>query len=274
MSFIHEQLAAIKARFTSQSLLRLRKVSNLLIIPIILGFPTQLNGNSDFPTLAEKKPAPTLIASDPRYDQPVPKVTLIYDSIGSYDPRETWQDAFENDQADLLARAMLAEENEKINDYFRREDAIGAGWVMTNRTKSSEFDYALGDDALLQIIVEGGQFALGGSYVNGIKLPGNAAIVASPENYPKWFGGDPRGSYWKAYDLATGILEGKILDPTYGALYFVDHYRVTDGKTVPFADGRTRFNVRYGTGRFYSIPELKQMVEKGEDIWLLLLGAN
>jgi len=250
------------------------KVSYFLIIPIILSFPAHLKGNSDFPTFEETEPAPISLTTDPRLDQPVPQVSLIYDPSGSYDPKETWEDVFKKDKADLLARAMLAEENEKINDYVRREDAIGAGWVMANRTKASEFEYALGEDALLEIIVEGGQFALGGSYMNGVKLPGNAAIVASPENYPRWFGGDPRGSYWKAYDLAEGILEGKIQDPTYGALYFVDHYRITDGKTVPFSDGRTRFNVRYGTGRFYSIPELKQMVEKGEDIWLLLLGIN
>jgi hypothetical protein len=186
-------------------------------------------------------------------EAPIPLIEIQYDRNGNYDARQTWANV---ELPDLLARAMLAEENEKLFDPDRGPDFIGAGWVMVNRTETDDFfDYA--DDSLYGALVPYFQFALGGVLdQTGKVLPGNAAIVANPEAYPSWFGGSPQESYWKAYQIAIGILLETIPDPTAGALYFADFYINNAGESVAFEDGRTRFwNTGYPS---CSIPELER----------------
>jgi hypothetical protein len=188
-------------------------------------------------------------------DQEIPVIEIQYDSRGNYDARKTWANV---DMADLLARAMLAEENEKLFDPERVLDFIGAGWVMVNRTQKADGFFPYADENLYGALVPYFQFALGGvKDIQGKILPGNAAIVANPEFYPGWFGNDPQTYYWKAYRVAAGILNGKIPDPTGGAMYFADFYLNEDGFAAPFEDGRTRFWFRgYAS---YSIPELREV---------------
>jgi hypothetical protein len=188
-------------------------------------------------------------------DLSIPVVQIQYDRRGNYDSRKTWDGV---DPVDLLTRAMLTEENEKLFDPDRVIDLIGAGWVMVNRTQKSDGYFNYAEDNLYGALVPYFQFALGGvKTVNGRILPGNAAIVANPESYPAWFGGDPQASYWKAYQIALGILNGSVPDPTGGALYFADYYINEEGLAVPFEDGRTRFWFR--GYRSYTIPELQQL---------------
>jgi hypothetical protein len=199
------------------------------------------------PVGVEEAPLPAAEAA------PIPLIEIQYDRNGNYDARQTWADV---ELPDLLARAMLAEENEKLFDPDRVPDFIGAGWVMVNRTETDGFfDYA--DDSLYGALVPYFQFALGGVLdPAGKVLPGNAAIVANPAAYPSWFGGRPQESYWNAYQIALGILLETIPDPTGGALYFADFYRNKAGESVPFEDGRTRFwNTGYPS---FSIPELER----------------
>lgn len=188
-------------------------------------------------------------------DQNIPVIEIEYDARGNYDARKTWANV---DRADLLARAMLAEENEKLFDPERVLDFIGAGWVMVNRTQKADGFFPYADENLYGALVPYFQFALGGvKDIQGKILPGNAAIVANPEFYPGWFGNDPGTYYWKAYRVAVGILNGKIPDPTGGAMYFADFYLNEDGFAVQFEDGRTRFWFRgYAS---YSIPELREL---------------
>lgn len=183
----------------------------------------------------------------------IPVIEIHYDRLGNYDARKTWAAV---DRTDMLARAMLAEENEKLYDPERELDFIGAGWVMVNRTQKADgfFDYA--DENLYGALVPYFQFALGGTKdLNGTILPGNAAIVANPQLYAGWFAGNPVGYYQKAYRIAAGILNGAIPDPTRGAIYFADFYVAEDGSAVPFEDGRTRF--WYRDYPSFSIPELE-----------------
>ncbi len=201
------------------------------------------------------------LAAQDLYEEPVenvklsiPVIEIQYDRLGNYDSRKTWANV---DPTDLLARAMLAEENEKLFDPERELDFIGAGWVMVNRTYKADDFFSYADENLFGALVPYFQFALGGvKDQTGRILPGNAAIVANPEAYSVWFGGDPKASYWKAYQIAISILNGTITDPTSGALYFADYYINEDGESVPFDDGRTRFWFR-GYPSF-SIPELQQ----------------
>lgn len=184
----------------------------------------------------------------------IPVIEIQYDRDGNYDARKTWAGI---ELPNLLARAMLAEENEKLFDPERVPDFIGAGWVMVNRTQKDDFfDYA--DDNLYGALVPYFQFALGGVLdETGRVLPGNAAIVANPSAYPSWFGGRPEDSYWQAYQIALGILLQAIPDPTGGALYFADFYINDAGESVPFEDGRTRFwHQGYPS---FSIPELERI---------------
>jgi hypothetical protein len=188
-------------------------------------------------------------------DLSIPVIQIQYDRRGNYDSRKTWHGV---GAVDLLARAMLTEENEKLFDPDRVIDLIGVGWVMVNRTQKSDGYFNYAEDNLYGALVPYYQFALGGvKSVNGRILPGNAAIVANPELYPSWFGGDPQASYWKAYQIALGILNGSVPDPTGGALYFADFYINEEGLAVPFEDGRTRFWFR--GYRSYTIPELQQL---------------
>jgi hypothetical protein len=182
----------------------------------------------------------------------IPAIEIQYDRNGNYDARKTWSSV---DRTDLLARAMLAEENEKLYDLERELDFVGAGWVMVNRTLKADGFFNYADENLYGALVPYFQFALGGTKdINGTILPGNAAIVANPELYPGWFAGNPRGYYQKAYRFAAGILNGTIPDPTGGAIYFADFYVLDDGSAVPFEDGRTRFwSLGYPS---FSLPEL------------------
>jgi hypothetical protein len=194
-------------------------------------------------------------SSQAKPDLSILVVQIQYDRRGNYDSRKTWDGV---DAVDLLARAMLTEENEKLFDPDRVIDFVGAGWVMINRTQKSDGYFNYAEEDLYGALVPYFQFALGGvKSVNGRILPGNAAIVANPESYPAWFGGDPRASYWKAYQIAFGILNGSVPDPTGGALYFADFYINEEGLAVPFEDGRTRFWFR--GYRSYTIPELQQL---------------
>jgi hypothetical protein len=186
---------------------------------------------------------------------PVPVITIQYDEVNNYDARKTWQGV---DDVDLLARSMLAEQNEKLFDPDRVSDFIGAGWVMVNRIKNDDdiFPYANGD--LYRAVTPFQQFALGGYIDVGSRVyPGNVAYVANPEAYPGWFGGNPRGAYWKAYTIAQGILDGSTIDPTYGALYFADAYLDENDQLVYFADGRTRFWQGYTP--CYTIPQIERL---------------
>jgi hypothetical protein len=193
--------------------------------------------------------------SQAKPDLSVPVIQIQYDPRGNYDARKTWDGV---DVVDLLARAMLTEENEKLFDSDRVIDLVGTGWVMINRTQKSDGYFNYAEENLYGALVPYFQFALGGvKSVNGRILPGNAAIVANPELYPAWFGGDPQASYWKAYQIAFGILNGSVPDPTEGALYFADFYINEEGLAVPFEDGRTRFWFR--GYRSYTIPELQQL---------------
>ena len=193
--------------------------------------------------------------SQAKPDLSIPVIQIQYDRRGNYDSRKTWDGV---DAVDLLARAMLTEENEKLFDPDRVIDLIGVGWVMVNRTQKSDGYFNYAEDNLYGALVPYFQFALGGvKTVNGRILPGNAAIVANPESYPAWFGGDPQASYWKAYQIALGILNGSVPDPTGGALYFADFYINEEGLAVPFEDRRTRFWFR--GFRSYTIPELRQL---------------
>lgn len=186
-------------------------------------------------------------------DLAIPVIEIQYDRNGNYDARKTWSSV---DRTDMLARAMLAEENEKLYDPERELDFIGAGWVMVNRTLKADGFFNYADENLYGALVPYFQFALGGTKdANGTILPGNAAIVANPEYYPGWFAGNPRGYYQKAYRMAAGILDGTIPDPTGGAIYFADFYVLADGSAVPFEDGRTRFwFLGYPS---FSLPELE-----------------
>jgi hypothetical protein len=188
---------------------------------------------------------------------PIPAIPIKYDRYGNYDPHSSWAGV---DTIDLLARAMLAEENSKLCDPEKDKDFVGAGWVMVNRTRVDDgyFDYAEG--SLQRALLSFQQFALTGTKrcKHCPLLPGNAAIVANPESYYGWFGGDPRTSYWKSYLIAVGILNGKLSDPTYGALFFSDASYNDDGEIVKNEDGRTRFKY-YIDGNNYSINELEEM---------------
>lgn len=187
-------------------------------------------------------------------DISIPVVEIHYDRLGNYDARKTWAAV---DRTDMLTRAMLAEENEKLYDPERELDFIGAGWVMVNRTLKADGFFNYADENLYGALVPYFQFALGGTKdVNGTILPGNAAIVANPQLYAGWFAGDPVGYYQKAYRIASGILNSTIPDPTGGAIYFADFYVTEDGYAVPFEDGRTRFWHRGYPG--FSIPELER----------------
>ena len=186
---------------------------------------------------------------------PVPIILIQYDQRGRYDARTTWQGV---EDIDLLARSMLAEENEKLFDTDRFIDFIGAGWVMVNRTRNCEglFQYASGD--LFKALTPYQQFALGGFFgIEGKVLPGNVAYVANPEAYPAWFGGIPREAYWRAYEIAQGILDGSIPDPTFGALFFADAYFDESHQLVYYPDGRTRFSQVYSP--CYTIPQIEQL---------------
>jgi hypothetical protein len=219
-----------------------------------------LNGFNDAPTnkIAETPLSQGVLSSEADTASilpPVPVIVIQYDLDSNYNARNTWQGV--ND-VDLLARSMLAEENEKLFDPDRFIDFVGAGWVMVNRTRNNDglFPYASGD--LFKALTPFQQFALGGYIdVGGEVLPGNVAYVANPEAYPRWFGGIPRQAYWKAYEIAQGILDGTIADPTFGALYFADAYRDESNQLVYFADGRTRF--WYGCTPCYTIPQLERM---------------
>lgn len=187
-------------------------------------------------------------------DLSVPVIKIQYDRNGNYDARKTWSSV---DHTDMLARAMLAEENEKLYDPERELDFIGAGWVMVNRTLKADGFFNYADENLYSALVPYFQFALGGTKdINGTILPGNAAIVANPEFYARWFAGNPRGYYQRAFRIAAGILNGTIPDPTGGAIYFADFYVTEDGSAVPFEDGRTRFwYLGYSS---FSLPELQR----------------
>ena len=156
----------------------------------------------------------------PTYDSrdglpPVPVVEIIYREDGSFDAERTWAGLGD---VELLARLMLSEESYKILDPFHYEDAVGAAWVAINRTRpNSGYDYAEGD--LFSAIIAPNQF-------HGMILIGNAKRAANPEAYPDWFeAGNPnagRDAYWKAIELAEGIIYGIIPDPTEGRLIYGD----------------------------------------------------
>jgi hypothetical protein len=186
---------------------------------------------------------------------PVPVIAIQYDANNNYNARQTWQGV---EDVDLLARSMLAEENEKLFDIDRLSDLIGAGWVMVNRTRvdNGHFHYAIGD--LYRAVTPFQQFALGGYIEDGSRVyPGNVAYVANPEAYPRWFGDKPREAYWKAYEIAQGILDGSIPDPTYGALFFADAFLDENNHLIYYPDGRTRFWYRYAPS--YTIPQLHNL---------------
>ena len=184
-------------------------------------------------------------------------IPIKYDRHGNYDPYASW---LGTDPIDLIARAMLAEENNKLCDIDKVEDFIGTGWVMVNRTKGGDgyFDYAEGriEKALLSFQ----QFAISGTKQCSRCpiLPGNSAMVADPESYPAWFGGNPRLSYWKSYAIALAIVQGSIPDPTFGALFFSDAYYNTGGQIIPNEDGRTRFKY-YIDSPTYTIDDLENI---------------
>jgi len=188
---------------------------------------------------------------------PIPAISIIFDRYGNYDPHSSWRGV---DPVDLLARAMLAEENNKLCDPEKDKDFLGAGWVMVNRTQVDDgyFDYAEG--SIERAVLSFQQFAITGTKrcQQCPLLPGNAAIVADPESYIGWFGGNPRASYWKSYSIAIGILNGDLSDPTYGALFFSDASYDDNGGIVTNKDGRTRFKY-YIDGNNYTIDELEKM---------------
>lgn len=212
------------------------------------------------PSISERyeQPLGSLIFMDDQssFKRAIPAVINIqYNKFGYYDARNTWKGV---DEADLLARAMLAEENEKLLDPHRMVDFIGAGWVMVNRTRANDgyFDYAEG--SLYRALTPYQQFALGGFITkSGEVFPGNVIFVANPLAWPAWFGGDPVAAYWKAVEIAEGILNGAIPDPTFGALYFADAYLDDYGNLIPFPDGRTRF--WYMESLAYTIDELSSL---------------
>lgn len=188
---------------------------------------------------------------------PIPSIKIKYDRHGNYDPHGSWGGV---DPVDLLARAMLAEENSKLCDPEKDQDFLGSGWVIVNRTKINDgyFDYA--DGSIEKAVLSFQQFALTGTKhcQRCPLLPGNAAIVANPESYNGWFGGNPRASYWKSYSIAMGIIHGELSDPTFGALFFSDAHYDDSGGIVFNQDGRTRFKY-YIDGSNYTIDELEKM---------------
>jgi hypothetical protein len=186
---------------------------------------------------------------------PVPVIVIQYDTNNNYNARKTWQGI---DNTDLLARSMLAEENEKLFDTERVSDFIGAGWVMINRTRLDNGLFYYATEDLYRAVTPFQQFALGGYIEDGSRVyPGNVAYVANPEAYPRWFGDKPREAYWKAYEIAQGILDGSILDPTFGALFFADAFLDEDNQLIYYPDGRTRFWYRYAPS--YTIPQLHNL---------------
>jgi hypothetical protein len=122
--------------------------------------------------------------------------------------------------ADLLARMMLSEESYKILDPVKYEDAVGAAWTAINRTKfGSGYSYA--EDNLYKALVAESQY-------DGMISSGNAAWAADPENpiyQGKFAVGNPnagREAYWRAFELAQGMLNGEIADPTDGRRVYAD----------------------------------------------------
>lgn len=214
------------------------------------------------PTIETNNPPSPIYASISHPDieemlPPVPVIVIQYNYDNNYDARKTW---YGLDEVDLLARSMLAEENEKLFDPDRVIDFIGAGWVMVNRTRNGDglFPYANGD--LFKALTPQRQFAIGGYIdIGGEILPGNVAFVSNPEAYPGWFGGNPRAYYWKAIEIAHGILDGTIEDPTFGALFFADAYFDEFDELIYYPDGRTRF--WYGNSSCYTIPQLERLTK-------------
>jgi RHS repeat-associated protein len=174
--------------------------------------------------------------------RPVLKISLKYNSKGDYDQFNTWKDV---NKTDILARLLIAEERDKILDPIMEEDVVGVAWVIRNRTESDKyFNYAR--DNYVKAIIKGNT-ALSGTNCSSGYCAGNAAFAANPEGYKI-----PREVYWRAYEIASKVINRKIADPTGGALYFSDanyegqHYE------------RTHFKYVYG-GPSYSISELRNM---------------
>jgi hypothetical protein len=174
--------------------------------------------------------------------RPVPKIPLKYNSKGDYDQWNTWK--YVKD-ADILARLLIAEERDKILDPLMDEEVVGVAWVIRNRTESDKYFGYAHDDYVKAIIK--GNTTLSGTNCSSGYCAGNAAFAANPEGYKI-----PREVYWRAYEIAYKVINGKIADPTSGALYFSDanyegqHYE------------RTHFKYSSG-GPSYSIPEMRNM---------------
>ena len=170
---------------------------------------------------------------------PVPVVQLQFDSDGTFDPRKTWMNLTD---VDLLARLIISEESNKILDPSKRDDAIGAAWTAVSRTRSGS-GYLYAENNLFEAIVANGQFL-------GMIQPGQAGVAANPEAYPQSFlVGDKnagRAGYWAAIDIAEGILDGSIPDPTDGRLIYGD--ALSDGTK------RERTAFWYTQGSFINDP--------------------
>jgi hypothetical protein len=176
--------------------------------------------------------------------RPVLKIPLKYNSKGDYDQLNTWKGV---NNTDILARLLIAEERDKILDPLMEEDVVGVAWVIRNRTQLKDpniFVYARNN---INLAIIKGDTALSGVKCSSGYCAGNAAYAANPAGY-----NIPKAVYWRAYEIASKVINGKIADPTNGALYFSDanyegqHYE------------RTHF--KYGSGGpSYSIPEMRNM---------------
>jgi hypothetical protein len=226
---------------------------------------------SDTPFFLELRVNPNIVGSEdkttvgpalePYSPFPVVIIKYKYDKNNRirYDRVTTWQ-GLSNEE--LLARFIIAEQGAGVLNPETSIDAVGVAWVMKNRNQSKDFlrvykglyQEASDDVIFNRIILAAG--ALGGAYNTGCgdPCPGNAAYAADPESYSAHFGGKARETYWAAVDIAKGVMDGSIPDPTKGARFFSDALY----ENVPWPDRRTHFNDD-GVGPSYSIPELQKM---------------
>jgi RHS repeat-associated protein len=198
---------------------------------------------------------------------PVPVVELQPPPNGiPFDPKATWGQ-LEDNSPDLLARGILSEVGARVLNPDYRNDVIGVGWVMWNRTRSNKY-YLYARGSLYQVVVAEGQIL--GMLGNAAGEPSNAARAANPEAYDSWYGGPGKGrkAYWTAYDIASGILNGTIPDPTNGALQFYDaHYLMDENGNIVLDDKGNKVTVPHEHTHFscysgapsYSIDEIQAL---------------
>jgi len=169
-------------------------------------------------------------------------IEIQYNPDGKYNYDETWSQ-LKNDPVELLTRAIMAEESEKItSDKWR--DAEGVAWVIRNRRNDSYW---------------GTWPEAATSGIDAMKVYESAQYAADPVNYSYLRGQSEEEAlltYTKAHEIALEVYNApQQEDTTNGALYYSDGYCNPNNQCVRNEKGhitnlvafdRTHFRKRLG----------------------------